>query len=99
MVGSLPGRVKRWAVNLVRSLVYGAPQERQTCPACDSRRVSHLDVLTLRRPIDGRRTGFITFCDGCGLVFANPQPSAEEQERFYSPDGEWGRHRAHEGAL
>jgi SAM-dependent methyltransferase len=56
--------------------------------------VSHLDVLTLRRPIDGRRTGFVSVCDGCGLVFANPQPSPEDQERFYSPAGEWGRRRA-----
>jgi SAM-dependent methyltransferase len=91
--------VGRWVVNAIRSLVYRAPLERQTCTACDSPRVSHLDVLTLQRPIDGRRTGFISVCDGCGLVFANPQPSAEEQERFYSPAGEWGRHRAHEGGL
>jgi SAM-dependent methyltransferase len=56
--------------------------------------VDDLDLMTLRRPVDGRRTGFISVCNDCGLVFANPQPSAEEQARFYSPSGEWGRPRA-----
>ena len=48
----------------------------------------------LRRAVDGQRTGFISGCDDCGLVFSNPLPSDEELARFYSPSGEWGAPRA-----
>ena len=37
-------------------------------------------------------------CDDCGLVFSNPQPTAEELSRFYGPTGEWVARRAGESA-
>jgi SAM-dependent methyltransferase len=54
-------------------------------------------LFTLRRPIDGRRTGFISGCNNCGLVFSNPQPLPEPLEQFYSPEGDWGRARVDDG--
>ena len=63
------------------------------CPACESPRLYELDLLSLRHPIEGSRTGFVSGCDECGLVFRNPLPTPEEQDRFYSPDGEWGSPR------
>jgi SAM-dependent methyltransferase len=80
--------------SLARSLVYRVPGECERCPACGSPRLYELDLLTLRRSIEGRKTGFVSGCDECGLVFSNPQPSAAELARLYSPDGEWGRLRA-----
>jgi SAM-dependent methyltransferase len=53
-----------------------------------------LDLFMLRRAVDGQRTGFISGCDECGLVFSNPLPSDEELAQFYSPAGEWGAPRA-----
>ncbi len=46
-------------------------------------------------PLEGRaRTyGFASGCRRCGVVFANPLPSADEVAATYSPSGEWGRHR------
>ena len=37
-------------------------------------------------------------CDDCGLVFSNPQPTAEELSRFYSPAGEWVSRQAGQSA-
>jgi hypothetical protein len=76
-----------------RACIYRAPGECQCCPSCGSSRLYELDLLTLQRPINGCRTGFVSGCDGCGLVFSNPQPTAEELRRFYSPTGEWGARR------
>jgi len=78
----------------VSRLVYRAPNERETCPACGSGRLEDLDLLELREEIRGRRTGFVCGCVDCGLVFANPLPAPDAVAAFYTPEGEWGRPRA-----
>jgi SAM-dependent methyltransferase len=70
-------------------MVYRAPREAEACPACGSGRLRELDLLVLRRETNGSRTGFISGCRTCGLVFVNPLPTAEELDRFYKPGGEW----------
>jgi SAM-dependent methyltransferase len=92
-VGSLPGEIHGALRSASRALIYRAPRESERCPACGSPRLYELDLLSLRRAIEGSRTGFVSGCDECGLVFSNPQPTPEEQDRFYSPDGEWGSRR------
>jgi SAM-dependent methyltransferase len=72
------------------------PGECDRCPACGSSALFDLDLHVLRKPIEGRRTAFISGCDGCGLVFRNPQPTARELTEFYSPAGEWGAPRAND---
>jgi 2-polyprenyl-3-methyl-5-hydroxy-6-metoxy-1,4-benzoquinol methylase len=42
-----------------------------------------------------RRVGFMSGCERCGLLFANPLPGAAELARVYAPDGVWGRTRQH----
>jgi SAM-dependent methyltransferase len=79
--------------SLGRSLVYCVAGERDLCPACGSTRLFDLDLVTLRREIQGRKTGFVSGCDRCGLVFTNPQPSPTDLARLYSPEGEWGSAR------
>lgn len=74
--------------SISRALIYRAPGEREHCPACASRRLYELDVLTVRLP-RGRHTGFVTGCHDCGLVFSNPLPSPEDLKHFYSVAGEW----------
>jgi SAM-dependent methyltransferase len=81
-----------------RALVYRVPHECERCPACGSSRLYELDLLPLRRPVNGCRTGFVSGCDDCGLVFSNPQPTAEELSRFYGPAGEWVSRRARDTA-
>ena len=76
-----------------RALIYGVPRECERCPSCGSSRLYELDLLPLRRPVNGCRTGFVSGCDDCGLVFSNPQPTPGELTRFYSPTGEWGLRR------
>lgn len=71
-----------------RALIYRVPGECERCPACASRRLYDLDLLRLRFP-HRHRTGFISGCDDCGLVFSNPLPSIEALTQFYSPAGEW----------
>jgi SAM-dependent methyltransferase len=83
---------------LSRALIYRAPQEAEACPACASRALFELDLLVLRREIDRSRTGFITGCRSCGLVFANPVPSREALREFYSPGGEWHADRVSDAA-
>jgi len=80
-------RVNVWR-SAARALIYRAPDERDRCPACGSRRLSDLDLLALRYPYR-RRIGFVDVCDECGVVFSNPLPSMESLARFYSPDGPW----------
>ena len=92
-MGSLPGEIQAALRSVSRALIFRAPRESERCPACGSRRLYELDLLPLRHPIDGCRTGFVSGCDDCGLGFSNPQPTAEEQARFYSADGEWGAPR------
>ena len=70
-------------------IVYRAPGERDDCPACGSRALFDLDVLSLR----AARTGFVCACDGCGLVFSNPLPTPDDLSQFYSPAGAWGIER------
>jgi SAM-dependent methyltransferase len=77
-----------------RALIYRVPRECERCPACRSKHLYELDLLSLRPPVDGYRTGFVSGCDDCGLVFSNPQPTRAEQDRFYSPEGEWGSRRS-----
>ena len=72
---------------------YRAPREQVICPACAAASLAALAVYKLPRPVNNRRTGFISGCDECGLVFVNPLPSDEELAELYSPDGDWGRPR------
>src|SRR5687767_6954288 len=89
MVPSRRGNAGRFWRDAARSLIYRAPEERDTCPACASARLDALDLLPLRRARNGRYVGFVTLCDECGLVFSNPPPSADDLKQFYSPGGEW----------
>jgi SAM-dependent methyltransferase len=73
-----------------QSIVYRARGERNECPACGSRALYDLDILPLR----AGRTGFACGCDDCGLVFSNPQPTAEDLAHLYSPEGSWGAERS-----
>jgi SAM-dependent methyltransferase len=72
--------------SLARALVYRAPGEAERCPACGSTDLDDLDVLQFR----GRRFGFVSVCESCGLVFSNPQPSERELADLYGPEGAWG---------
>ena len=73
-----------------RALVYRVPGEQDRCPACGATQIFDLDVLPLRRPVGGYRTGFVSGCEDCGLVFRNPVSTPEDLKRFYSPEGGWG---------
>jgi 2-polyprenyl-3-methyl-5-hydroxy-6-metoxy-1,4-benzoquinol methylase len=70
------------------------PGEARACPACRSPRITRLDPLPLRRPLDGCRYGFVSGCRACGLLFANPVRSREDFTAFYSTSGVWaeGQH-------
>jgi SAM-dependent methyltransferase len=91
MAGLLPGDWRRLTRTLSQRFVYRAPGERNDCPACGSRALCDLDVLPLR----AARTGFVSGCDDCGLVFSNPQPTAAELEEFYGASGSWAGDRQH----
>src|SRR5687767_14301077 len=95
MVGSLRGRWRAAARRLSQSIVFRAPGERNDCPACGSRVLLDLDLLPQR----GGVLAFVTGCEDCGLVFANPQPTAEALARFYSPSGTWVVPHAHAAAI
>jgi SAM-dependent methyltransferase len=79
-----------------RAFVYRAPHERDRCPACDSSRLAALAPFRLPAEIDGRRTGLVSGCEACGLVFVNPPPSDAELSMMYSRSGEWAHGRVHE---
>jgi hypothetical protein len=81
-----------------RTFVYRAPRERDRCPACDSPRLAALAVHKLQARIDGRRTGLVSGCEACGLVFVNPAPSAAELSAMYAPTGEWAEGRLQDAA-
>jgi SAM-dependent methyltransferase len=85
-------RLTRWA----GEAVYRAPGEMRQCPACGSTRLAALATQKLPSALDGRRTGLISGCEECGLVFVNPFPSAAELASMYAPDGEWAQGRADE---
>jgi SAM-dependent methyltransferase len=93
MAGLLPGELHILVRSASRALIYRVPGESERCPACGSRRLYELDLLMLRPAVQGYRTGFVSGCDECGLVFSNPPPTSEQQDRFYSPEGEWGSRR------
>lgn len=81
--------IRRPVRRLLQAWIYRAPGERDDCPACASAALFDLDVLPLR----AGRTGFVSGCDGCGLVFSNPLPGADLLADFYSPSGEWAAER------
>ena len=81
-----------------RTFVYRAPRERDRCPACDSSRLAALAVHKLQTRIDGRRTGLVSGCEDCGLVFVNPAPSEAELSAMYAPTGEWAEGRLQDAA-
>ena len=70
-------------------MVYRAPREVETCPACESAELVALGVHKLAGPVDGRRSGLVSGCRECGLVFVNPLPSADALASMYGPGGEW----------
>ena len=54
----------------------------------------HLQVLGYARPITpSRRYGFMSGCERCGVVFANPLPLPDQLQELYTPDGKWGQTR------
>jgi SAM-dependent methyltransferase len=72
---------------------FRAADERVDCPACHARTVKHLSVVWQPGSKDEPRTGFISGCRRCGLVFLNPQPSAEVLTEFYAPESNYVRTR------
>lgn len=97
----LPYRLRRsleWGRLRIRQvLLYAPPGEQAHCPACGARATRNLQPLSITRPASVRwKFGFISGCDRCGVLFANPMPSADELDTVYSPAGEWGRHRQEE---
>jgi SAM-dependent methyltransferase len=72
---------------------YRIPGEQRDCPACGAA-ACDLEPLVLhasRRYL--WRVGLMSGCERCGLVFANPLPTARELADVYSPTGDWGRSR------
>jgi SAM-dependent methyltransferase len=69
--------------------IYRAPRELTRCPACSSPRLDALALHKLPAALDGRRTGLVSGCEDCGLVFVNPSPSEDALAAMYGPDGEW----------
>jgi len=78
--------------------IYRAPRERTRCPACGSSGLDALALHELPAALDGRRTGLVSGCEDCGLVFVNPPPSEEALAAMYGPDGEWAVGRKDEDA-
>ena len=79
----------RVATTLDRLVRYSVPGERTTCPACGSGRVNPVATMGLKGNVRGRRVGFATLCNTCGLLFASPMPEDEEVEALYARDGEY----------
>ena len=67
--------------------------EVRVCPACESPRITLLDVFKIPRDRRGRRLAFLTGCHECGVLFVNPLPSHEELHERYAPDGAWAETR------
>ena len=67
--------------------------EARACPACESPRITLLDVFKIPRDRRGRRLAFVTGCHECGVIFVNPLPSAEELHERYAPEGAWAETR------
>lgn len=94
MVDSLLGELRAAISSMSRTFIYRVPGECERCPSCGSSQLYELDLLPLPRPVNACRTGFVSGCEECGLIFSNPQPTAEALAHFYSPAGEWGAPRA-----
>jgi 2-polyprenyl-3-methyl-5-hydroxy-6-metoxy-1,4-benzoquinol methylase len=97
----LPYRIRRqasWTALRARQLAsYVPPGEQRVCPACGAQPTTNLEPLSITSPASVRwKFGFISGCEQCGVVFANPMPSEQELDTVYSPEGEWGRHRQDE---
>jgi 2-polyprenyl-3-methyl-5-hydroxy-6-metoxy-1,4-benzoquinol methylase len=85
----------RRGARIVRHIAtYRAPDEVVRCPACDAPRPVPLRPI----PLDGRAHGYgyASGCVRCGVVFANPLPSAQAVAEVYTAEGAWGRHRQDE---
>jgi SAM-dependent methyltransferase len=75
--------------------VYRVPGEARACPACGAP-ACHLEPLVFSPALSAvRRVGFVSGCENCGLLFANPLPSVQALAGVYRPDGDWGRSRQH----
>ena len=91
--GRVPPRLARTVLTVLDRLgrEYVVPGELQSCPACRAADIEHLRPLPLYGWKGGRRVGFVTGCRRCGIVFANPMPTAETLAEMYSPAGRWGQ--------
>ena len=72
---------------------YCRPVITRLCPACDSRRVTLVDVVPGSGRFHSLGTVFIGGWRQCGLLFVNPMPTAESLHEVYSRDGRWARGR------
>ena len=66
------------------------------CPACRSHALEALALHKLPAELSGRRTGLVSGCETCGLVFLNPSPSEDALASMYAPSGEWALGRLDE---
>jgi SAM-dependent methyltransferase len=79
-----------WVIRDRAGLPYRVTGELQRCPACGADSIEHLLPLPLHDRPASSRVGFASGCRRCGIVFANPMPSADALAHMYSPDGRWG---------
>jgi SAM-dependent methyltransferase len=63
------------------------PHEATRCPACSSTHIALLDAFRIHPDSDDRCVAFLTGCHACGLLFANPLPTAPQLQQYYSADG------------
>jgi SAM-dependent methyltransferase len=61
------------------------------CPSCNNRRIRHDLAIcrTYRDRLGVPRAVTCAGCEGCGALFASPQPSAAAVAALYSDKGEW----------
>ena len=70
-------------------MFYRAPSEIAQCPSCGNRSI-HLGFRAEKRLLaPGKHVWFISGCEACGLVFANPPPPQEVIDGHYVEDGDW----------
>jgi SAM-dependent methyltransferase len=53
-----------------------------------------LDVFSIPRTPERRRLAFISGCEGCGVLFVNPLPTAGDLQRYYSKQGTWAERQS-----
>lgn len=80
---------KSWLGRQAQRLAYAVPGQESCCPACASSRIHPVGTLALLENRAGRRVGFATVCEGCGLLFADPLPDANSVDALYARDGEY----------